>query len=131
METVKKHIAGLVSAINNAFSNGEESALRTALDEIFHRDMVIRGPEFVLMAEGKKACIDSYVRFANEASVISFETTELVIDVFDDMATAKCAWQLRYEMGGSQYDQKGDEVFMFVHEGGKWLAAWRAQSAMP
>lgn len=67
--------------------------------------------------------------FVNEANVISLETTEPVIDVFDDKATAKSAWHIRYEMDGSEYDQKGDEVFMFVREGGKWLAAWRAQGS--
>ena len=122
-------IAELVGAVNHAFSQGDPNAMRSVFDEIFHKDMVIRGPEFKLMAEGKSACIESYVTFASEARVISFQTSEPVIDLFDDMAVAKYSWSLRYARGGAEHDEKGNDVFMFVREGGKWLVAWRALSA--
>jgi len=97
------------------------------LGEIFQKDMVIRGPEFKLIAEGKAACIQSYVGFASAAKVISFATSEPVIDIFDDMATAKYSWNISYAMDDSEYDREGDEVLMFVREDGRWFTAWRAQ----
>jgi len=118
-----------VKAVNDAFVKGGESHIRTVLEDIFHQDMVIRGPELKLVAEGKKACIDSYVAFASAATILSFEGSEPSVDLFDDMATGKYSWHISYVMDGAECDQKGDEVFMFVREGGKWLAAWRAQGA--
>lgn len=123
------NIAELVEAVKHAVRSGDPNATRTVLDEIFHKDMVIRGPEFKLMAEGKHACIESYATFAKDAEVISFEVSEPVIDLFDDMAVAKFDWTMRYKMNGTEHNDKGNDVFMFVREGGEWLVAWRALSA--
>jgi hypothetical protein len=122
------NIAELVGAVKHAVTQGDPNAMRTMLDEIFHKDMVIRGPEFKLMAEGKLACIESYVTFARDASVLSFEISQPVIDLFDDMAVAKYDWTMRYALNGAEHNERGNDVFMFVRESGRWLVAWRALS---
>ena len=124
----REHIAELVAAINDVFPKGDPNAIRAVLDEIFHADAVIRGPGFTLMAEGKAACIQSYVDFAAAAKIRSFQCDEPQIDLYDDMAVASYGWKMRYSLADGEHDDTGKDVFMFVREGGKWLAAWRALS---
>ena len=100
--------------------------IRDTLVPIFHKDMVIRGPEMTLMAQGREAAIQSYADFAARSEVLSFEADPVEVEVFDDMAVAKCRWTMRYRTGAAESAAAGTDSFMFVLEDGRWQVAWRA-----
>lgn len=100
-------IASILRAIGDAVGSGDAESIRRLTAPAFHKDMVIRGPEMRLVAQGRDACVQSYVDAAGVSSPLD-DTPR--IEVFDDMAVAK----------------SGAYSFMFVLEDGRWQIAWRA-----
>lgn len=99
-------IASILTAIAGAVESGDAQTIRRVTEPVFHKDMVIRGPEMSLVAQGREACVQSYVDAAGAPPPVDAPR----IEVFDDMAVAK----------------SGAHSFMFVLEDGRWLIAWRA-----
>ena len=124
-----RHITKLLRDIHAVYLETDAATIRGLLQNAFHNDMVIRGPEFALIAQGKEACIASYVAFARAATVLLWKATEPQIELFDDMAVAKYHWEMRYESAGKTCEQSGNDVVMCILQGDTWLAAWRALGA--
>lgn len=100
-------IASILTAITGALRSGDTQTIRRVTEPAFHKDMVIRGPEMTLVAQGRDACVQSYV---DAAAAPAPPDDAPRIEVFDDMAVAK----------------SGAHSFMFVLEDGRWQIAWRA-----
>lgn len=103
-------IAAILAAIDAAVVSADAAAVRRVTNPVFHKDMVIRGPEMSLVAQGRDACVQAYVDAATAPAVIAPAREAPRIEVFDDMAVAK----------------SGADSFMFVLEDGRWQIAWRA-----
>jgi len=97
----------------------------------FHDGMVIRGPELQQMGRGRDVCVWSYRDFMSQAKVRELIESEPEIDVWGNTAVAWSSWEMKYEMGGTSYDESGRDLFVFSREEGKWLAVWRMVSVSP
>jgi hypothetical protein len=103
-------IASILAAIDAAVDSADAGAVRRVTNPVFHKDMVIRGAEMSLVAQGRDACVQSYVDAAAAPGARAPAGEAARIEVFDDMAVAK----------------SGADSFMFVLEDGRWQIAWRA-----
>jgi hypothetical protein len=118
----REDIRMLLGKISAAWRQGRMEEL----GEYFHDDMVIRGPELQAMGRGRDVCVGSYKDFISQATVQELKEGDAEIDVWGNSAVAWYPWEMRYQMGGHSYHESGRDLFVFVREEGKWLAAWRA-----
>ena len=125
-DDVTAEIQSALQTINGAWLSANPAAARGVLRSCFHPDMVIKGCELTTMAEGRDACVDSYVDFIKQAKVSHFEQEEPDIRLFGNTAIASYRWRIVYTLDGQECDEKGGDIFAFLREGGKWLAVWRA-----
>ena len=121
----------LIERINDAWRNNPPDAIPAALNECFHERIVMRGPEFQLLAEGREPLIRSYVEFVGQANVLEFTLSEPAIDVEGETAVAACPWQMRYSLGGQEFSEAGHDLFVFARTRGRWLAIWRTMFSRP
>jgi ketosteroid isomerase-like protein len=125
-DEVADEIRAVLATINGAWLSTNLEAVETALQSCFHRDMVIKGGDLETAAEGRKACVRSYIDFIDQAKISEFKQDEPDIRIFGNTAIASYSWRIGYSMGGKDYDEKGWDIFAFMREDGKWLAVWRA-----
>lgn len=119
---VQTHLWNRVRAINEAWRQSEWQALEEAL----HPDVVFVPPALRQRVRGRKACIRTYQDFVQQATVSSFTEREPTVDVFGDTAVVSYRFSINYQRHGKSYLGAGGEIFVFVREGDRWLACWRA-----
>ncbi len=115
----------LLQRINDAWLQGPVEQIPQKLEDCFHHQMVIRGPDFQELGRGKAACAKSYQDFLNQAKVHRCQLAEPHSDVAGDTAVAACAWEMTYELNGQTYTESGHDLFVFTRDQGRWLAVWR------
>jgi len=121
-------IRRLLIFINEAWLQGRADEMAQHL----HENMVIRGPDYRLLARGRDACLAHYAEFAHRASAHQFRQTEPPeVDVAGNFALAGYAWEVEYERRGRQFKESGREVLGFVSEQGRWLVIWRLMQPAP
>jgi ketosteroid isomerase-like protein len=96
------------------------------LNDCFHNDVVIKGPNFQEMARGREACVKSYEDFIGLATVKEFKASEPVIDLFGGTAVASVPWAISYRMNDQDYDESGHDLLVLTREEGQWRVIWRA-----
>lgn len=97
-----------------------------ALGECFEDNMIIKGPGFELLAQGKEACIRSYQDFMRQASVRKFRRCDVHIESWEQTAVATYLWEMTYSMNGQDFTESGYDMFVFTRVDGRWRAVWRA-----
>ena len=117
----QEQIRSFISRINEAWLKGHTERL----NECFHDDMVVRGPDLQQMARGREACVKSYEDFIRLATVREFKASEPVIDVFDNMGVATCPWEISYRMNDQDHTESGHDLLVLTRQGSKWQVAWR------
>jgi uncharacterized protein (TIGR02246 family) len=120
--TEQEPIRQLVKRINQAWMQGRLEEL----NECFHENMVIVGPGFQAMGQGREACVRSYQEFLAAAVVHEYHEGEPAIDLWADTAVAVYGWEIVYEIKGQRSRESGQDLFVFARENGVWRAAWRA-----
>jgi hypothetical protein len=111
----------VVSEINQAWLNGRVDDL----NQIFHEDMIIIGPDFQELSRGRASCVKSYRDFLAQAKVIDYRESESIVDDWVTVAVATSPWEMTYELGGQRYRESGHDTFVFKKEDGQWQAVWR------
>ncbi len=86
----RKQIRSLLTRINEAWLKGYTEGL----NECFHNDVVVKGPDFQEMARGREACVRSYGDFVRLATAREFKASEPVIDLFGNIAVTSCPWEI-------------------------------------
>jgi ketosteroid isomerase-like protein len=119
-------IRDLLSRINDAWINQRGQAMTAALNACFAEDVVMRGPDFVLVGQGRDFAVQSYQDFVRQAEVRKFSLDEPEIDVAGDTAIAQYKWVMTYVLNGEEYTERGHDVFVLARRDEKWLAVWRA-----
>jgi ketosteroid isomerase-like protein len=119
-------IRDLLSRINDAWINQRGEAMAAALNACFAEDVVMRGPDFVFVGQGRDFAVQSYQDFVSQAEVRKFALDEPEIDVAGETAIAQYKWVMTYALNGQEYTERGHDVFVFARRDEKWLAVWRA-----
>ncbi len=117
----QEQIRSLVSRINEAWLKGHTERL----NECFHDDAVVKGPDLQEMARGREACVKSYADFIRMAIVKEFQAFEPVIDVFSNVAVVTSPWEIGYRMNDRDYHESGRDLLVFIREDGGWQVVWR------
>ncbi len=112
----------LVEAINEAWTEGRAAE---ALPGMFTEEAVIVGPDLSRLAEGRDACVESYVQFAAGIALIEFAEFDHRVDSFGAAAMVDYAYRAVYEREGEELTDYGRDVIMAVDTGSGWQAAWR------
>ena len=118
---------GTHGRINEAWLGGRTGEL----NEYFHNDMVIRGPDLTELARGRETCVKSYEDFVQKSLVRNFKASEPEVDLWDSLAAATSSWAITYEMQGQAYQELGRDLFVLTRAGRRWLVIWRAVLLSP
>jgi hypothetical protein len=78
-----------------------------ALDPLFAEAVVLQDSEGRRLVYGKTAIIQSYRDFMEIAQVLAYEEEEPDIILRPGFAVASYGWRIRYEMNGTNFDDKG------------------------
>lgn len=111
--------------INQAWRKGGYEEL----EQYFHKDIVIVPPGFEQRVMGRDVCIRSYRDFGTSAIIREYAESEPTVDVWGDTAVATYSFEIAYEVGGKNSRERGNDVFVFSRQNGKWLAVWRTLQA--
>jgi hypothetical protein len=123
----REEVRLLLSKINQAWLKGRLEEL----NDFFHDDMVIKGPELQEMGRGKDVCVGSYKDFISQAVVQEFKESDAAIDVWGSTAVASYSWEMTYQMKGQNYRESGRDIFVFARDDAGWRAVWRAVLLSP
>jgi hypothetical protein len=123
---MNNEIRDLLQRINSSWLSRKPEEVSKILGECFHADMVIKGCDLESMAEGREACVRSYIDFIEQARISAFQQGEAEIRVVGDTAVASYGWSITYVLEGKEFTEPGHDVFVFSRADGKWLAIWRA-----
>lgn len=118
----RQEIQDLIRRINEAWLGGRTGEL----NEYFHDEMVIRGPDLIAHARGRQSCVKSYEDFVQKSQVRNFKASEAEVDLYDSLAVATCSWEISYEMQGQAHQEAGRDLFVLTCASGQWQVIWRA-----
>jgi ketosteroid isomerase-like protein len=107
--------------INEAWLSGQPEKMRPLLDE----KIVMVYPGFAGRSEGQEAFIAGYTDFCGQALMISFQESDLQIDVRGATVVASYAFEMTYERKGDKYLSKGRDLWVFTQKQDEWVAVWR------
>ena len=107
--------------INEAWLSRRPEKMKPMLDE----KIVMIYPGFVGRLEGREAVIAGYVDFCEQALMISYQESDLQIDVVGATAVASYAFEMSYERKGDKYLSRGRDLWIFTRKQDEWVAVWR------
>jgi hypothetical protein len=113
---------GLVRAINEAWIHGHAAE---ELPELFTAEAVIVGPDLERLADGRDACVESYVQFADGTDLLEFEEFDHRVDEFGPAAVVDYAYRAVYRRADEELTDYGRDVIVTVRSDAGWQAAWR------
>jgi len=122
-----EEIRRLISGISQAWLKGDTNRL----NQYFHQQMTISGPDLQRLGAGIDTCIKSYEDFVQQTNILEYSESEPSIDLYDDTAVVVCPWKITYEMKGQTYREQGRDLLVLVRHEHSWLVAWRAVFPQP
>jgi uncharacterized protein (TIGR02246 family) len=112
----------LSRAINEAWVDGRAAE---TLPGLFTEDAVIVGPGLERLAEGRDACVETYVAFVETTELVEFEEFDHRVDSFGPAAVVDYAYKAVYRRDGEERTDYGRDVILAVETDSGWRAAWR------
>lgn len=119
----KKHISGIVHKINELWTNQKTGELYNYMSN----EVVFASPGFHKYLKGKDLCINSYKEFVEHATIRDFQTDQVNVDLFNDIAIATYHFSIEYEKNEQIHHEKGYELMAFREFDNQWLLIWRTQ----
>jgi len=126
-DPVKQEVWNALRALNDAWTKGNPNNLKN----YFHKDMVAITATDRERLEGKEACFTSWNNFAKAAKIHHWNELEPRIQIYGNTAVVTYYFDMSFDMGGQAVKLGGRDMFVFVNEGGKWLAVADQFSAYP
>jgi hypothetical protein len=120
-ENKSQNVGDNLQRINEAWFSGQPEKMKPLLDE----KIVMVFPGFVGRSEGQDAFIAGYADFCEQALMISYQESDLQIDVSGATAVASFAFEMTYERNGNRYLSKGRDLWIFTRRQEEWMAIWR------
>jgi len=118
---VQWEIEEIISEINTAWIKGSPEKL----EDYFHEDMVIVGPDFSVIGKGRTACVNSYREFIAQASEIDFTRNSVDVSVWGGTSIASYSYTISWKSGGKHFHAAGKDMFIFSYIDNSWKAVWR------
>ena len=126
-DPVKQEVWNALRVLNDAWTKGNPNDLKN----YFHKDMVAITATDRERLEGKEACFTSWNNFTKAAKIHHWNELEPRIQIYGNTAVVTYYFDMSFDMGGQTVKLGGRDMFVFVKEGGKWLAVADQFSAYP
>ena len=126
-DPIKQEVWNSLRALNDAWTKGNLNDLKN----YFHKNMVAITATDRERLEGKEACFTSWNNFAKAAKIHHWNELEPRIQIYGTTAVVTYYFDMSFDMGGQTVKLGGRDMFVFVKEGGKWLAVADQFSAYP
>jgi hypothetical protein len=126
-DPAKQEVWNALRALNDAWTIGNPNDLKN----YFHKDMVAITATDRERLEGKEACFTSWNNFTKAAKIHHWNELEPRIQIYGNTAVVTYYFDMSFDMGGQTVKLGGRDMFVFVKEGGKWLAVADQFSAYP
>ena len=126
-DPAKQEVWNALRALNDAWTKGNPNDLKN----YFHKDMVAITATDRERLEGKEACFTSWNNFTKAAKIHHWNELEPRIQIYGNTAVVTYYFDMSFDMGGQAVKLGGRDMFVFVKEGGKWLAVADQFSAYP
>jgi len=123
----QEQIRSLLRRINEAWLEGHTERL----NECFHDEVVVRGPDLKETARGREPCVKSYEDFIRLATVREFKASGPVIDLFGRVAVTTSPWKISYRMNDQEYHESGHDLLVLIREEAGWKVVWRTVLLSP
>jgi len=120
-QTTRTAVSAAMQRINRTWLDGRPEDLVP----LFHPDMTLVFPGFAGRAEGREAIVAGFVEFCRNATVHDYLEADHQADVVGDAAVASFAYEMVYERSGKRSRATGRDLWVFVRQGGEWVAIWR------
>lgn len=117
--------AGVVAALGRLKDVWLE-ARYADLTPLLHPDAVIAAPGSAARVAGRDAVVAAFAAFDAVTTVESVEIGAIEADVVGGTAMGGFRFVVVYSQGGHRTMSRGRDLWVFTHEGGEWLAVWRA-----
>jgi hypothetical protein len=95
------------------------------LNDLFHPAITMALPGFIGRVEGREANLAGFADFCTNAIVHEYQEDGHQIDVIGDTAVATLTYAMMYERDRKRSRVSGRDLWVFIRQGEKWLAAWR------
>src|SRR5262245_5329215 len=122
-----EEIRRLISGMSEAWLSGDTNRL----NQYFHDQMTIRGPELQRLGAGRDVCVKSYEDFIQQTAILEYQESDPDVDLYGDTAVVVCPWKITYELKGQKYGEQGRDLLVLVRSESGWLVAWRAVFPQP
>jgi len=116
-----------VQAMNEVWTSGRVDEL----ERFFHSDMVAVTPTDRDPLVGRRACVASWRRFVEMATIHDWTVSDPRVRVYGDAAVVSYCYELDCEIGGERIDLAGRDLFFMVRQGDRWIAVADQFSAFP
>ena len=126
-DAVKREVWETLRRLNDCWTKGNGKDLVN----FFHKNMVAITPTDRKRLEGQGACVAAWSGFASMAKVRHFEEIDPQIQIHGNTALVTYYFDMSFEMGGQTIKMGGRDMFVFIKEGGKWLAIADQYSPYP
>lgn len=113
----------LIRDLNSAWPEGRFEEVGRCFDD----EAVMVPPGGGELIRGREAIVGSFRSFLDAAKVHRFEVLDLTVTVFGATACAVVPFQIRYELQGQIYDEKGEDILVLMQNAGEWRIVWRTQ----
>ena len=98
---------------------------------LLHPDMTLVFPGFAGRAEGREAIVAGFADFCGSATVHEYREADHQVDVIGDSAVVSFAFEMVYERSGTRNRATGRDLWVFVLQGGEWVAICARCSTSP
>lgn len=126
-DSVQQEVWDTLTALNAAWTQGDADGL---IDH-FHPEMVAFTASERRRSVGLRACLSTWKRFSKGAKVIEWEEIDPVVRVYGDAAVVSYYFKITFESSGEIVSRDGRDIFVFVRDGGRWLAVANHGSVPP
>jgi uncharacterized protein (TIGR02246 family) len=120
-QTSRAAAAAAMQRINRTWLNRRPEDLAA----LFHPEITLVFPGFAGRALGREAIVAGFVDFCGNATVQEYRETDQQVDVVGDTAVVSFAYEMVYERSGQRSRATGRDLWVFIQQGGEWLAIWR------
>ena len=127
MTRIEKDVWDTVQALNRAWTQGHVEELV----DYFHADIVAVTPTDRERLEGRDACLTSWARFVESATIESWTEISPRVQVYGSAAVVTYYYDLRCRSRGTDLRLEGRDMMVLIREDGRWWVVADQFSAYP
>ncbi len=122
----KSHVKEIERIIEHLMKDWMAQAFMD-MDHYFSNHVVMIETNTHRRITGIEKVLEQYELFIEDAEVIDYEVTELLVDLVENTAVAYVTYQIKYEMDATKFDESNSEILVFRERDNRWEIMWRTQ----